>query len=289
MPAAVFLSMRENFNWTLPRTTVTLGERTVIMGILNVTPDSFSDGGKYVGLEMALARGKEMEQDGAGIIDVGGESTRPGSSEVPLEEEIRRVVPIIEGLAKSINIPISVDTYRSEVAGRALDAGAQIVNDISGLRFDEKLAVTVREREAAIVLMHSRGGRRELHTQAPMVRPVAEVIAGMSASIQRAREAGIGNSSIVIDPGIGFGKTAAESITVLKNLNDFSELQYPLLVGTSRKSFIRNIIQDNFEARDWGTAATVAISILNGAHIVRVHDVSQMRAVADVTDRILKS
>ncbi len=289
MPAAVFLSMRESFNWTLPRTTVTLGERTVIMGILNVTPDSFSDGGKYAGLEMALARGKKMEQDGAGIIDVGGESTRPGSSEVPLEEEIRRVVPIIEGLAKSINIPISVDTYRSEVAARALDAGAQIVNDISGLRFDEKLAVTVKEREAAIVLMHSRGSRRELHTQAPMVRPVTEVLAGMSESIKRAREAGIGNSSIVIDPGIGFGKTAAESIAVLKNLSDFSELRYPLLVGTSRKSFIRTIIQDNIEARDWGTAATVAISILNGAHIVRVHDVSQMRAVADVTDRILKS
>ena len=263
--------------------------RVHIMGVLNVTPNSFSDGGKYVDLETAVARGKQMEQEGAGIIDVGGESSRPGSSEVPLQEEIRRVIPVIESLAKSIGIPVSVDTYRSEVAGLALDAGAQIVNDISGLRFDEKLAATVKEREAALVLMHSRGSRLELHTQTPMAQPVAEVLGGMSESIQRARAAGIGTSSIVIDPGIGFGKTAAESIAVLKNLSVFSELQYPLLVGTSRKSFIRSIIHDNFEARVWGTTATVTISILNGAHIVRVHDVSQMRAVADVTDRILKS
>jgi dihydropteroate synthase len=280
--------MRQNFSWVLPRTRIQLGPRTAIMGILNVTPDSFSDGGKYFDKEKAVNRAKEMEREGADIIDVGGESSRPGSSPVSLDEEIRRVLPVIEALAQAINIPISVDTYRSGVARRALEVGAQIVNDISGLRFDDELGPAVKKAGAAVVLMHSRGSREELHTQTPMSDPMQEIFNGMSESIQRARDAGIAESSIVVDPGIGFGKTASESVLALKTLNVFSKLQYPLLVGTSRKSFIRSIIHDNSEARVWGTAATVAISIMNGAHIVRVHDVGPMRIVADVTDGILK-
>jgi dihydropteroate synthase len=261
----------------------------MVMGILNVTPDSFSDGGRYLDTGAAIRHAQEMEQEGADIIDVGGESTRPGSAPVAEEEEIRRVIPVVETLVAKLKTPISVDTYRSRVAQCVLNAGAQIINDISGLRFDPMLATVIAQARAGAVLMHSRGGREELHKQQPMSDPVHEVRIGMLHSIEQARAAGMKESCIVIDPGIGFGKTAGESFTVLKNLSVFSELQYPLLVGTSRKSFIRTIIQDNFEARIWGTAATVTTAILNGAHIIRVHDVRQMRTVVDVTDRILNS
>jgi dihydropteroate synthase len=281
--------MRQAYTWVLPRIIIKLGERTAIMGVLNVTPDSFSDGGVYFDQDRAIARGKEIEQQGADILDVGGESTRPGGDPVSEDEEMRRVLPVIEKLAGSLRIPISIDTYRSRVAKRALEAGAQIVNDISGFRFDDELAGTVKSAGAAVVLMHSRGERYQLHGQSPMADPLGEITTGLMQSIGYARSLGIAESSIMIDPGIGFGKNAEESFNVLKNLSVFSKLQYPLLVGTSRKSFIRTVTQDNFEARIWGTAATVATAILNGAHVVRVHDIEQMRVVADVTDRILAS
>ena len=256
------------------------------MGILNVTPDSFSDGGQFFTPEKAVARGREIEQEGADILDIGGESTRPGSEPITESEEMRRVLPVIEALAAVLRIPISVDTYRAAVARRAIEAGAQIVNDISAFRFEPEMAQVVAESGAGVVLMHSRGSRQWLHRQDPMRDPVAQVQAELDLAAQEARAAGIPEDRIVLDPGIGFGKAADESVAVLKNLSAFSKLGYPLLVGTSRKSFVRTITSDSPEARHWGTAATIVAAILNGAHVVRVHDVRQTRVLADVADRI---
>jgi dihydropteroate synthase len=256
------------------------------MAILNVTPDSFSDGGVYFNIEKAVARGVEIEQEGADIIDVGGESSRPGSKQVPEDEEIRRVLPVVEALAKVVTIPISVDTYRASVARRAIEAGAQIVNDISGFRFDDQLPEVVRKARAGVVLMHSRGTRDTLHKQERMKDPVEEVQASLLATAENAEGAGISANAIVLDPGIGFGKAAEESVAILKSLSGFSKIGYPVLVGTSRKSFLRLITSEITDARIWGTAATVAVAIMNGAHVVRVHDVREMRALADVTDRL---
>ncbi len=257
------------------------------MGILNVTPDSFFDGGKYFEHDSAIARGKEIEQEGADIIDIGGESTRPGSEGIPEQEEMRRVLPIIEALIGVVKIPISVDTYRAGVAKRAIEAGAQIVNDISAFRFDDDMSQIVSKQRPGVVLMHSRGSRETLHKQGRMKNPVREVAESLALSLQKARGAGVPADAIVIDPGIGFGKAAEESMAVLKSLQVFSKIEYPLLVGTSRKSFIHSITPDTPEARAWGTAATVVLAILNGAHVVRVHDVRQSRVLADVADQMM--
>jgi len=281
--------MRQCYNWKLPRTTLSLGQRTVVMAILNITPDSFSDGGLYSDHDRAIARGKELEQQGADIIDIGGESTRPGSAGIPEEEETRRVMPVIEAVVRAVKIPISVDTYRAGVARRAIEAGAQIVNDISGFRFDDQMPQLVKDTQAGVVLMHSRGSREALHKQARMDDPIVEVTQGLTASLEKAKNAGIANAAIVIDPGIGFGKAAEESIRVLKNVGSFSTLGYPLLIGASRKSFMRSVITWTEEARDWANAATAVFAIVSGVHIVRVHDVRQARAIAGVTDRLLSS
>src|SRR5262245_61381135 len=224
--------MRNVYTWKLCRTTVELGKRTAVMGILNVTPDSFSDGGKYFDFDMAVARGKEIEQDGADLIDVGGESSRPGSTAVHEVEEIRRVLPVIGALSSVLKIPISVDTYRGAVAKHAIEAGAQVVNDISALRFDENMAGVIQETRAGIVMMHSRGTRETLHQQNRISDPIAEVTGSLAESTDSARRAGIAADSVILDPGIGFGKAADESIAVLRNLTSFSRLGYPLLVGT---------------------------------------------------------
>ena len=296
--------MRQHYTWKLPGRVLSLGERTAVMAILNITPDSFSDGGIYFDREKAVERAKDIEQQGADIIDIGGESTRPGSESVSEEEELERLLPVVEAVVRTVNIPISVDTYRANVARRALAAGAEIVNDISGFRFDESMPHTVRNSCAGVVLMHSRGSRDTLHKQSRMGDPVREVTDGLSSSAGKARTADISSDAIVIDPGIGFGKASDESFKVLKSLNGFSKLGYPILVGTSRKSFIRPIVHerseckrdsaqpskdDIVEALSWGTAATIVTAILNGAHIVRVHDVRQARVLADVTDRIIRA
>jgi dihydropteroate synthase len=279
--------MRTAFKWNLCRASIYLGERTAIMGILNVTPDSFSDGGQYFEREKAIARGKEIEQQGADIIDIGGESSRPGSQTVPEGEEIRRALPVIEALAAVLKIPISIDTYRAAVAKRAIQAGAQIVNDISAFRFDGGMPQVAAETGVGVVLMHSRGSRETLHTQSPMNDPVREVAESLAASAENARAVGIQSDAIVIDPGIGFGKAAVESLAVLKSLSVFSKIGYPILVGTSRKSFIRNFTSDHPEPRNWGTAATIVTAIIYGAHIIRVHDIRQARALADIADRLV--
>ena len=284
----LFDFMRKEYSWVLPRTAILLGKRTAIMGILNVTPDSFSDEGQYFDLEKAMARGLEMEQEGADIIDIGGESSRPGSEAVPEEEEVQRALPVIERLARTVKVPISIDTYRADVARRALEAGAQVVNDISAFRFDERMPEVVRGHHAGVVLMHSRGTRETLHKQGRMTDPIGEVSGSLAQSAEQAVSAGIPAEAIAIDPGIGFGKSAEESVAILKSLNVFSKIRYPVLVGTSRKSFIRLMTSNNIEeVRIWGTAATVVAAIMNGAHILRVHDVRQTRVLADVSDRLV--
>jgi dihydropteroate synthase len=284
--------MRTNYIWTLPRTSIPLGRRTAIMGILNVTPDSFSDGGDYADPEKAVARALEIEAQGADILDVGGESSRPGSTAVPEREELRRVLPVVRQLSGRLTIPISVDTYRSVVARQCLDAGAQVVNDISAFRFDPAMARVVKEYQAGVVLMHSRGKREELHTQPALADGVDQVVRELSRAVRSALDAGIGRSAIVVDPGIGFGKRAEESLSVLRNLRAFSPLECALLVGTSRKSFIRKIARMESAASPaalWGTAATVAAAVLEGAHVARVHDVGEMRALVDVLDIFMNS
>jgi dihydropteroate synthase len=291
-----FFMMRKTFTWNLPRTQIQLGKRTVVMGILNVTPDSFSDGGMYRDVNAAVARALEMEEQGAGVLDIGGESSRPGSMPVSEEEELRRVLPVVETLAGKLRIPISIDTYRSLVARRALEAGAQIVNDISSFRFDREMPSVVQSTHAGVVLMHSRGIREELHKQSPMRDPAREVYEELQLATRVAANAGIERTAIVLDPGIGFGKSAEESVSVLRNLPALSPLEYPLLIGTSRKSFLRTIVaggrtpgaaaEPNSNDRLWATAATVASAILHGAHIVRVHDVPEMRTFVDSIDAL---
>jgi len=283
-----FCFMRKTYTWSLPRTRVSLGNRTVVMGILNVTPDSFSDGGKYLDVNAALARALEIQDQGADVLDIGGESSRPGSVPVPEQEELRRILPVIETLSGKLSIPISVDTWRSQVARKAIDAGAQIVNDISAFRFDPEMAGVIRNANAGVILMHSRGSREELHNQPPMKDPAGEVLRELQASVHRATDAGIQRSAMVVDPGIGFGKSAEESLIVLRKLQALSQLEYPLLIGTSRKSFLRKIVSNgpmtDGNDRLWGTAATIAYAILHGAHIVRVHDVAEIRPFVDTLD-----
>ena len=257
------------YTWVLPRTTIELGERTAIMGILNVTPDSFSDGNQYFDANQAIARGREIEQEGADILDIGGESTRPGGAAISEQEELRRVMPVLNALCGLLKIPVSIDTFRAGVARRAIEAGAQIVNDISGFRFDQELASVVRNSQAGVVLMHSRGSRDELFDQPVLEHPAKSVQMDLKKTAGLATEAGIPRSSIVLDPGFGFGKRGAENLKLLSNLDALAPLQYPLLVGTSRKSFLSSIIQDNSDARLWGTAATVVAAVIEGAHIAR--------------------
>ena len=271
-----------------------MNERTLIMGILNVTPDSFSDGGQFLSVDQALAHAEQMIAEGADIIDVGGESTRPGGEPVSVEEEIERVVPVIEALASRTGTPISVDTTKSEVARAALDAGAAIVNDISALRFDFYVADAVARAGAGLVLMHSRGTPATMHRMPPLADIMEEVTSSLRASIHMAERRGVPRESIVIDPGIGFGKTQEQNIELLAKLDQLIAAfpDYPLLIGTSRKSFIGRILADDSGTpapasdRLHGTLATITAAVLKGAHIVRVHDVQATRETLRVADLI---
>ncbi|HZI50152.1 MAG TPA: dihydropteroate synthase [Pyrinomonadaceae bacterium] len=279
--------------WQIKDRKMPIGERTLIMGILNVTPDSFSDGGQFLTLDTALAQAEQMIAEGADIIDVGGESTRPGGEPVSFEEEIQRVVPVIETLAKRTEVPLSVDTTKSEVARAALDAGAVIVNDISALRFDFYIADAVARAGAGLVLMHSRGTPATMHRLPPVADIMHEVTHSLRASINMAERRGVKRESIVIDPGIGFGKSQEQNLELIAKLDQLIAAfpAYPLLIGTSRKSFIGRILAGESgspapaEDRLHGTMATITAAILKGAHIVRVHDVK----VAIDTIRVAES
>jgi dihydropteroate synthase len=262
-------------------------KKTYIMGILNVTPDSFSDGGLYFDKSIAIKRAIQMVEDGADIIDIGGESTRPGSEPIPVEEELRRVIPVIKKLAKEIGIPISIDTYKSEVAKRALDAGASIINDISGLRFDPEMVRVVSEYKVPVVIMHIKGTPKDMQVNPVYEALIPEIIDYLRASIRLAMNSGIPEDKIIIDPGIGFGKTFDHNLKIINKLREFTFLEKPILIGPSRKAFIGKILGDvPVEDRLEGTAAAVAISIMNGANIIRAHDVKEMIRVVKVVDAI---
>ncbi|MGZ4126595.1 MAG: dihydropteroate synthase [Actinomycetota bacterium] len=266
-----------------------LSERAHVMGILNVTPDSFSDGGRYFDVEAALKQGIALADDGADLIDVGGESTRPGADPVETAEEIRRVVPVIEALADAVSVPISIDTMKAEVARAALDAGAAVVNDVSAGRFDPSLLRLAADRGVPVVLMHMLGEPRTMQQNPTYRDVVAEVAAFLDARASEARATGIAPDRIVVDPGFGFGKTPAHNLVLLKELRRFTELGHAVLVGTSRKSFIGATLDLPIEQRLEGTAATVALAIANGAAIVRVHDVEPMRRVASMVEAVLQA
>jgi dihydropteroate synthase len=278
---------RKKFKLKLPSRTLALGDRTLVMGVLNVTPDSFSDGGKFLDANAAVERALEMEQAGADIIDIGGESTRPGAESISASEEMRRIIPVLERLHGKLKIPVSVDTSKSEVAEAASFQGAEILNDVTALRADPRLAEVAAHKRLPLVLMHMRGDPRTMQ-KAPFARDVLrDVATGLRRAVALARRAGVAKSQIVLDPGIGFGKSAAQNYELLQNLPELARLGFPLLAGTSRKSFLAKAPGAVPDAdRIWGTAATVAASILGGAHIVRVHDVAEMVQVARVADAI---
>ena len=262
------------------------GERFYVMGVLNVTPDSFSDGGVYFAREDAVERGRAMSEAGADIIDIGGESTRPGAEPVGEADELDRVVPVIEALAEHTGAVLSVDTYKASVARAAVEAGAHIVNDISALSFDDKMAATVADTGASLVLMHISGTPRTMQSDIEYDDVVDDIRAYFDQRLERAERAGIDRARIVLDPGIGFGKTVEQNYRLIRELHRFFEFGCPLMLGTSRKSFIGKVVAKPADQRVWGTGATVACGLYAGADIVRVHDVAPMVDVVRVTEAI---
>jgi dihydropteroate synthase len=276
--------------WKLARRSLRYGERTLIMGVLNVTPDSFSDGGKFFARDRAVAHAEQMIAEGADIIDVGGESTRPGSDFVSEDEELRRVIPVIEKLVTISSVPISIDTTKPDVARAASEAGAEIINDISGLRFDPALAAVAKGVEAALLLMHSRGTPKDMQ-QRPFAEDVfTDVVDGLRQSVSIAERFGVPRESIAIDPGIGFGKSVEQNLELIRRLSDLSRefADLPIVIGTSRKSFLGKLLNGApADERLYGTIATVVASVMNGAHIVRVHDVKATVEAVRVVDAVV--
>jgi len=306
---------RRRFELEIAGRKVRLGERTLVMGVLNVTPDSFSDGGRYVDPKRAVEHGLELARQGADWIDVGGESTRPGSKPVPAEEELRRVLPVIQALSTRLRgVPISIDTTKAEVAEAAVRAGASILNDVSGLRFDARLAAVARRHSTPLILMHIRGKPATMQ-QKPFASSIRRSVReGLEWSVRRARAAGLHRSQLIIDPGLGFGKSRRQNFEILAQLGRLGRFRLPILVGTSRKSFVRAMVvgeglepsesgalkearagladlQDRSVLRllQFGDAAAVAASILAGAHIVRVHDVAAVLPAVRIADAVLKA
>ncbi len=280
---------RRRFEWRCGGKTLVLGETARVMGILNVTPDSFADGGRFDSLGPALVQAERMIADGADILDVGGESTRPGAATVSTDEETARVVPVIARLRAVTHLPISADTYKSDVALAAIEAGADIVNDISGLRFDPQLAKVVARAGVGVVLMHSRGTPGALHGLPPVDDIFADVEAGLRHSLALALDAGIAPECIVLDPGIGFGKTVADNFALLGGFDRLAALGFPLLIGTSRKSFLGVAARrDHPDDRLFATAATTALAVERGAHVLRVHDVAPARDCITVTEAVIR-
>jgi dihydropteroate synthase len=285
--AAVERYSARNFTLSLPSADFVLGERTRIMGILNVTHDSFSDGGRFHNFDAAVAQGEKMAEEGADMVDVGGESTRPGSRPVPVEEEAERVIPVVKHLAGNLPIPISIDTCKAEIARRALDAGAEIVNDVTAFGFDEEMISVVRDSGCPVIIMHMRRTPKDMQHDPHYDALMPEIISFLRERIQYAAERGVSAERLVVDPGIGFGKTVEHNLEILRELDRLRALGRPILVGTSRKSTIGAVLDAEVHDRVEGTAATVALAIANGAHIVRVHDVKELARVAKMTDAII--
>jgi dihydropteroate synthase len=281
---------RKRFVVKLPSRRLILGERTLIMGILNVTPDSFFDGGRYFRFRDALSRGLQLEDDGADIVDIGGESTRPPFPRaLPSTEEIRRVAPLIEKLRKRLGVPISIDTFKAEVARVALSVGAEIVNDIGGLRLDSRLPEVVASARAALVLMHSRGKPGRMHQMPAVSDNLRTIVESLKRSVKKATAAGIPKERLMVDPGLGFSKTAEASLELLRKFPRLSRLGLPILVGASRKSFLGKVLGLPVEERLVGSLASSAIAVMQGAHVLRVHDVRETLQVVQICDAVRQS
>jgi len=277
---------RAHYTIRCRKRTFTLGKQTLLMGILNITPDSFSDGGLFFDKEKAIARGLKMVEEGADFIDIGGESTRPGSQPLGLDEELHRVIPVIEFLAREVDVPVSIDTYKSTVAKKAIEAGAQIINDISGLHLDSLLSQVAAKEDVPLVLMHIRGNPETMQKNIHYESLFSEIIQYLKDSIRRAESAGVDPEQIIIDPGIGFGKTVEDNLLILKNLKEFKILGKPLLLGTSRKSFIGKILNADVTERVEGSLSSIVVGVLNGAHIIRCHDVLQAKRAIAIADAV---
>ncbi len=278
---------RKEFCLTWGNRSLELGKKTLIMGVLNVTPDSFSDGGHFFVREKAVEQAIAMEAEGADIIDIGGESTRPYSEKISLEQELERVVPVIEELSRAVKIPISIDTYKAKVAESAITAGATIINDISALRFDPDMASVVRDSGMPVILMHMKGTPGDMQNNPVYEDLMGEIKTFFREAIEEAEERGIARDMLILDPGIGFGKSFAHNLRIIRNLKELEALGLPVLLGSSRKAFIGNILDKSPEERDTGTMATVAAGIMNGAHIVRVHNVAMAKETVKVIDAIM--
>ncbi|HDR7436462.1 MULTISPECIES: dihydropteroate synthase [Bacillus] len=273
-------SLKWDYDLRCGEYTLNLNEKTLIMGILNVTPDSFSDGGSYNEVEAAVRHAKEMRDEGAHIIDIGGESTRPGFAKVSVEEEIKRVVPMIQAVSKEVQLPISIDTYKAEVAKQAIEAGAHIINDIWGVKAEPKIAEVAAHYDVPIILMHNRDNMNYRNL-------IADMIADLYDSIKIAKDAGVRDENIILDPGIGFAKTPEQNLEAMRNLEQLNVLGYPVLLGTSRKSFIGHVLDLPVEERLEGTGATVCLGIEKGCEFVRVHDVKEMARMAKMMDAMI--
>ena len=273
------------------------GWQTCIMGVVNITPDSFSDGGKFFDCDAAVAQGEKLASEGAAIIDIGGESTRPFSDPIPADEEIRRVVPVIEQLAPRVAIPISIDTTKAEVARKAIGAGASIINDVSALRFDPELAAVAVEFDTPVILMHMLGDPKSMQDQPRYDNLIEDIWKFLEDAVDRAVKLGISRSKVIVDPGIGFGKTVEHNLLLIRHVQAFVSLDTPILIGASRKAFIRKILKDkqgrelrpDLPIVETGSQAAAAAAILHGAHIVRVHDVANTVATAKILDAMLNA
>jgi dihydropteroate synthase len=277
---------RKRYLWKLSSRELQTGDRTLIVGIVNVTPDSFSDAGSYLDPDRAYSRALSLEEEGADILDIGAESTRPGSKRISEEEELRRLVPVLKRLRGKLAIPLSVDTYKSNVALRALEWGAEIINDPSGLTFDPQLAKTVAQHNAGLILNHMRGTPETWGKLGPAIDPMGIVLHDLEAAVNRVRRTGVGHAQVVIDPGLGFGKRKDENSRILANLGAMNKLDLPIMTGPSRKSFLGQSTENGLLM---ATAAAVTASVLGGAHFVRVHDVKEMIPVVQVADAVVRA
>ncbi len=278
--------MEKRYQWKLKQRELLLGDRTLLMGILNVTPDSFSDGGQYSDPDRAFARALELEDEGADILDLGAESTRPGSQRIPEAEELRRLIPVLKRLRGKLSIPISVDTYKSGVAEKAIEHGAEIVNDSSGILLDLQLPKVVTKYDAGLIINHMRGSPETWAKLPPLKDLMRSISMDLEAAVHRTRQSGVQKHQLVIDPGLGFGKRREQNSEIIAQLGLLRSFDVPILIGPSRKAFLKKEQQEDTE---FATAGAVAACILNGAHIVRVHNVKAMKTVAEVVDAIRQS
>jgi dihydropteroate synthase len=268
---------------------IELGKRTMVVGVLNVTPDSFSDGGTHIEPQRAIERALEMENEGADVIEIGGESTRPGATRLGAREELARVMPVLKGLSHRLRVPIAIDTYKADVAAAATAEGAGMINDVSALRFDPALAAVAARQQSVLVLMHMRGDPATMQKIEPSPNIFAEIESDLATAIRVAESRGVKREKIVIDPGIGFGKTLEQNLAILNHLEQLASFDLPLMIGTSRKSFIGRITGRPEDDRVFGSVGSVAVAVLRGAHIVRVHDVKQMVQAVRVVDAIVSA